>query len=97
MDYFENIEICNTTIVFGILFILSFMVNCYNLSQTRINEPLQEIEMTESVTEQQMLPTENVKTQTSPIADEDKMYTDSMRNYMKSRGRSPPDIKIEIS
>ena len=53
--------------------------------------------MTESVTEQQMLPTENVKTQTSPIADEDKMYTDSMRNYMKSRGRSPPDIKIEIS
>ena len=92
MEYVQDLEICNSTVIVSGLFVMTLLYNCLskNANKTRSLE----IEMTD--TDQGAIPVENAETQTSPIEDEDKMYTDQMRNYMKKYSNDIVDVKVEI-
>ena len=92
MEYVQDLEICNSTIIVSGLFAMTLLYNC--LSRNAKKARSLEIEMTD--TDQAVIPVENVETQTSPIEDEDKMYTDQMRNYMKRYTKDMLDVKVEI-
>ena len=91
MEYIQNLEICNSTLIVSGLLLISLIYNCF-CYRTKEVDPHLELEMTE----QNIIPVEHVETQTSPIEDEDKMYTDSMRNYMKRYSKDVIDVKVDL-
>ena len=61
MEYVQDLEICNSTVIVSGLFVMTLLYNCLskNANKTRSLE----IEMTD--TDQSVIPVENVETQTA--------------------------------
>ena len=92
MEYINNLEICNSTLIVSGLLVLSLLYNCFSTKTVNSDNEHLELEMTS----QQVIPVENAETQTSPIPDEDKMYTEEMRKYMKRHSTSVVDVKLDL-
>lgn len=87
MDYINDLELCNSTFLVGVLLLIS--IGCNFISTNNDSEQHLELEMTS----QDIIPVHDIETQTLPVIDEDQVYTQQMRNYMKKNSDLYVDTK----
>ena len=87
-----DFDICNSTYLVGALLIISLAYNCIITYADNKDDSHLELEMKPD----QLIPDKNAQTQTLPIENEDEMFTEQMRNYMKRQPQRDVDIKVEI-